>query len=319
MDTRIHVEKTGDRFTLHAPDHPDLARRAKEFGGRWSGGAWSFPAKNESAVRKFAQGLFGSDGGDGGAKVTLRVDLSLFGEGSIGHEGEAWLAGRMLARRPAFDQRVELGPGVKLVRGGFSVWGGSRQHPALETAYGTVLDVEGVPRTAAEYAAERNPITVAIVDGKKGAVVGPWSKTVTTKTSGPAKPAAAAKAAAPAKAAAAAKASAPAKAKPAAVKAKPVVKARPVAKAKAAPKPAKATKVAKKAKAAVKAVKAKVKSVAKAIAKAAKKAAKKGRKAVKKARAKAGAMAKAVKKGRKAAKAAAKAPARKAGKKRGRR
>ena len=180
MSNRIRIDKSGDRLTLQAPDHPHLASKAAQLGGRKQGGGWSFDAGEEKGVRKLARQLYGTDGTER-ETASLRVDLSLFGEGSLGEEGEAWLAGRRIARRAAFDGPVELGEGVKLVSGGFGVWGGSRAHPALDARYGTVVDIEGVPRGAADLAAERYPIAVGVVGRNGEAQVGPWSRTVVTR------------------------------------------------------------------------------------------------------------------------------------------
>jgi hypothetical protein len=180
MASRVRIERSGERVALIAPEHPQLGEKAAELGGRRQRDGWVFPARDEARVRKLARHLYGTDGTDR-STATMRVDLSLYGEGSLGHEGEAWLAGRLLARRPSFDQPVELGDGVRLVRGGFGVWGGSRNHPALDAEFATVVDVSDVPASAAEVAAERYPIAVAVVDKDGEAQVGIWSKVVTTR------------------------------------------------------------------------------------------------------------------------------------------
>jgi hypothetical protein len=197
--------------------------------------------------------------------VTLRLDLSLYGEGRAGKLGESWIAGRLVARRPDWDKPVELGKNVTLVRGGFRRWEGTAGKPALGSDYPTVVDIHGVPQAAAEKAEREFPIITRVVAPKGETIVGAWQRTQTdrrpgmgaraeAKMSGPApkaKPAAAAKPAAPAKPAAAPKAAAkPApKAKPApARKAKPAAKPKPRPKAKVKARPAPKPKARAKAK-----------------------------------------------------------------------
>src|SRR5438105_15379515 len=61
MPSRIHIEKSGDKVTLHAPEHPLLAERATELGGHPHGKAWQFPGRDEARVHKLARQLFGTD------------------------------------------------------------------------------------------------------------------------------------------------------------------------------------------------------------------------------------------------------------------
>jgi len=199
-------------------------------------------------------------------QVTLRLDLSLYGEGRAGKLGESWIAGRLVARRPDWDKPVELGKNVTLVRGGFRRWDGTHGSPALGSEYPTVVDIHGVPAAAAEKAAREFPIITRIVAAKGETTVGAWQRTQTERTPGlgvraraqmneglgrkasgtgavkstAAKaPPAKAKAAAPApKAKASAKPAPRPKAKPAAKPApKPKAKAKAKMKARPAPKP----------------------------------------------------------------------------------
>ncbi len=243
MAVRIEVEKSGSNVVLRGPDHPLLAERASAIGGRTKGREWAFPSAKEDQVRKLARELWGTDGNDR-QDTTLRLDLSLYGEGPMGRQGEAWLAGRLIARRRSFDAPVELGEGVRLVTGSFATWGGSPGRPALGARYGTVVDISSVPLSAAQQAEKQFPFEGKIVSGGE-AQVGAWSRTVTEKIPGPGSRADAkmgGSKAAPAKAAASSsKAAPPAKAAPAskpapAAKAAPPAKVAPAAKAAPAPK-----------------------------------------------------------------------------------
>ena len=255
MSVRIEVEKSGNNVVLRAPEHPQLAEKASALGGKVKGGAWTFSGAKESDVRGLAKDLWGTDGKSKDF-VTLRVELSLFGEGPLGRMGEAWLCGRLLARRRSHDAPVELGPDVKVVAGSFSTWGGSPGRPALGARYGTTVDVAGVPRGAAEAAEKEYPLEVKITNANSPAIVGAWSRPVTERRPGPIQHAeskfnaagtsmrsgggssASAKPAAPAaKPAPAAKAAPKAAAVPVAKSAKPPKAAKPVPK-KAAPKAA---------------------------------------------------------------------------------
>jgi hypothetical protein len=77
---------------------------------------------------------------------------------------ELYVAGRCVARRPARDAAVRLGPGVVVVRGGFCTTGGSAKRPALAPEDGTILEIRGVPRPAAEAERQRYPEAVTLVD-----------------------------------------------------------------------------------------------------------------------------------------------------------
>lgn len=307
MAVRIEVEKSGNNVALRAPEHPLLAQRAAALGGKSKGGAWTFSGSQENAVRALAKELWGTDGRD---KETsnLRVELSLYGEGPMGRQGEAWLCGRLVARRRRFDAPVELGPDVRLVTGSFSTWGGSPGRPALGARYQTIVDITGVPRSAA-LAAERDyPFEVKVLDNAGNATVGAWARTVTERIAGPL-------------ARAEAKMTGKQPAKPSAPAARPAAPARKVAAAPPPPPPPPppAARAKVKAQAAAKVVVATVKNVAakatKAVAKA-KKAAKKAAKAASKAAAGASqTAARAVAAAKKAARKTAKKVARKVAKK----
>ena len=183
MAVRIEVEKSGTNVVLRGPEHPLLAARAPALGGRAKGRDWTFPVAKEEQVRKLARELWGTDGKDR-ATATVRLDLSLYGEGPLGRQGEAWLAGRLIARRRSFDGPAELGEGVKLVAGGFSAWSGSPGRPALGARYGTIVDISDVPTSAAAQAEKQYPFEAKVVAGGE-ATVGAWSRTVTEKHPGP--------------------------------------------------------------------------------------------------------------------------------------
>jgi hypothetical protein len=250
MATRIEVEKSGTNVVLRAPEHPLLVERAASLGGRSSKSGWTFGANKEDQVRKLARELWGTDGRET-ERVAVRVDLSLYGEGPLGRFGEAWLCGRLVARRRTFDSPVELGEGVKLVSGSFSTWGGSPGRPALGARYGTVIDVADIPTSAGQRAEKEFPFEVKVIKNGE-AQVGAWARSITERIPGPLHRAeakmggkAAPKAAAPAAKASAAPAPAPPPARKSAPAPAPKAKApAPAPQAKAAPAPVKKKKAA---------------------------------------------------------------------------
>jgi hypothetical protein len=134
------------RTTLHADYHPALPDRAKAIGGRWNATqkAWVFDARDEDRVRALARLIYGTDGSEPAATVTVRLHL----DRKFGASGcEFWYAGRQILRRSGRDKPVRLGYGVILIKGGFPASGGSWRYPDIDPCAGTVLEVRDLPAT----------------------------------------------------------------------------------------------------------------------------------------------------------------------------
>jgi hypothetical protein len=152
---------------LVAPYHPDLPARAKALGGTWDPAkqAWYFDQRDTRRVADLALDLFGIDPlGPPAELVTVRVDLDQLQMSRYDSPPELYFAGRCVARRPARDAAVTLGPGVILIRGGFPAAGGTAKHPSLAATPGTVIEVRDIPRPAAEAERQRRPGAVTAVE-----------------------------------------------------------------------------------------------------------------------------------------------------------
>ncbi|MGH3987458.1 MAG: hypothetical protein ACRDTZ_09090 [Pseudonocardiaceae bacterium] len=141
----IKIDITPD-VTLTAPYHPDLPRKAHAAGGRFINGVWRFDPRDEARVRQITCAIFGTDGTPG-PTATVWVPLADFATHLRSQRGpEAlWLLGRRLVTRRGRDDRVELGPGVVVLTGGFPGSGGSVKNPTLDPEPDTMLEVRDVP------------------------------------------------------------------------------------------------------------------------------------------------------------------------------
>jgi len=156
----VKITVLDSKIEVKTPYHPDFPSAAKNLGGRpekengvWT---WYFDPRDEASVRDLCRDLFGTDGTDDPALVTLRVTL----EGERGQD--VWLAGRKIAWRPGRDSPVRLGHSVVLVGGRFSRTGGSAKYPALQDAGNdhVVLEVRDVPESLARREAEEPNVEI---------------------------------------------------------------------------------------------------------------------------------------------------------------
>ncbi|GAA2321802.1 hypothetical protein GCM10010149_88600 [Nonomuraea roseoviolacea subsp. roseoviolacea] len=139
----VSVKTVGKTLVVEVPYHPDFAPKAKDIGGKWQGGdIYHFDPRDEERVRALLQETFGTDGA-ATELVDVRFNISKY----VGFRrfDAIWLFGRQIVRRPGRDMRVQYGPGVVLVEGGFPGSGGSRANPDLDPKEGTVVEVRDIP------------------------------------------------------------------------------------------------------------------------------------------------------------------------------
>jgi hypothetical protein len=158
-EVRIRVE--GKEVHVTSPYNVSFINQARSLNGKWDRdqGEWVFDARDEGRVRKLCLWYYGTDGDTAGPLTTLHVSLD-----GCGYETDLELGGRVLARRPGRDYRVQLGEGVVLIAGGFPARGGSAKNPCVDPRPGTVLEVRDFPLALArKLAAARGKPAVKIV------------------------------------------------------------------------------------------------------------------------------------------------------------
>lgn len=150
----ISINHSGESIEVDSPYHSDFPASAKALGGRWTGSAWRFDARDESRVRELIARTYGVDPDTLTVidPVTVRVTV-----GSSRVSQTLWLAGREIATRRGRDIPVRLGHGVIITSGEFPRSGGSGRYPNLG-ASGITMEVRDVSRAAIEeYLKNPNP------------------------------------------------------------------------------------------------------------------------------------------------------------------
>lgn len=153
IDTRaihlpdVRVTRDAGSLRIRCPYHPDVVRHMRYLGGRWDPATKTWVCDQRDAHR-VARVLTETYGWTGSLPVEV-TDILLALSDDDGHElvgdNPLWAFGRMIAERRGRDDRVRLGSGVVLVRGGFRHSAGSRRYPELGPLPGTVLEVRDVP------------------------------------------------------------------------------------------------------------------------------------------------------------------------------
>ncbi|MGW8558149.1 hypothetical protein [Streptomyces tubercidicus] len=148
--TSVTITTDNGKTYVDSPYHPGWPEEARNLGGRWSGGVWSFDARDEERVKALARRIYGTDGTpDPAGTVTVRISVhDVRGEGD-GRPVTLYLYGREIATRYERDGRPRLGPGVILVEGGFDSSAGSHKYIQIGPKPGTVVEVRDMPRTVA--------------------------------------------------------------------------------------------------------------------------------------------------------------------------
>jgi hypothetical protein len=138
--TTIEITATDKQLTVDSPYHPDWPAQARQLGGKFAAGVWTFSARDEQRVRDLCREVYGTDGTPT-QTVTVTVPLRKWsGEQTV------WFAGRRIAHRPGRDQRVILGDDVVVAAGQLKSSGGSMKNPRLgDYDMDVVLEVRDVP------------------------------------------------------------------------------------------------------------------------------------------------------------------------------
>ena len=138
----IVVTELRNEVSVRTPYVKGWPDRAKQLGGRWDGKAWRFDSRDKSRVEELLGEFFGWVTEPSGETVTIRIPLA---EAKCEYEQELHVAGRLVARRPSRDSRVQLGTGVVVVEGRFSGMGGSHKNPALGDVDDVVVELRDFP------------------------------------------------------------------------------------------------------------------------------------------------------------------------------
>lgn len=132
------------RIKVMCPFHPAFPNRARLLGGTWMATQcfWHFDYRDEAKVRNMLRDIYGTDGTPT-EEVTVRLKLA---EWAGEDDGEVWVLGRRIVRRPSRDSAVRLGEGCVVVAGSFPSSGGSMKHPVLGRVNGVTIEVRDVPK-----------------------------------------------------------------------------------------------------------------------------------------------------------------------------
>lgn len=144
----------GGKLRVESHYHPDFVPKAKALGGRYTGDAWVFDARDETRVRSLLVDVYGTDGSEC-EMVTVRMPIQ-----NRYSRNEEWCCGRMVARRRYRDRAVELGDGVVVVSGGFPYRGGSVKSPDLDAKPDTIVEIRDVPLAIALREQEAGRVTI---------------------------------------------------------------------------------------------------------------------------------------------------------------
>jgi hypothetical protein len=140
----VQIEEREGKIRVRSPYHPAFVARARDLHGKWDSPCWVFDARDREHVEDSLRHVYGyADSGRAGELVTCRVHLDRF---EHHHEQSYYLLGRLLVKRPSRDSRIDLGPDVIAVEGGFPSSGGSVKNPRCQWREGTVLELKDVPR-----------------------------------------------------------------------------------------------------------------------------------------------------------------------------
>ncbi|MFD3889963.1 hypothetical protein [Streptomyces microflavus] len=145
----VTVTTANGKTTVESPYHPDWPSQARALGGKWSGGAWVFDARDDERVRELAREIYGTDGTpDVGGTVTVRIPVGNAQGEKGGRPATLYQYGRTIATRYGRDEEPRLGAGVVLISGGFGQ-GGSHNYIELGPLDDTVVEVRDMPRSVA--------------------------------------------------------------------------------------------------------------------------------------------------------------------------
>ena len=147
----IHVEVDDESVLLFAPYHPAIPPAARRIGGRWTGEAWRFDARDEMDARELARAVYGTDGDDNAEIVDVRFTIA---EPVRALRGGVYFAGRVIARASGRDSGAWLGDGVLQVDGESPLSCGSARRWETMLQPGT-YEIRDVPEPAIHTSEDR--------------------------------------------------------------------------------------------------------------------------------------------------------------------
>lgn len=156
------VKKDNGNIFVKSKYNTLFVKKARFLGGSWDreSSAWSFPDSRESLVKELLREIYGTEGEEEPAIVTVQIDMDLFYDTL---DSEIYLGGFPLASRRFRDADVKLAPWAYLVNGEFCPSGGSRNNPCVTWETGTVVKAD-VPAATYELEKGKEGITLCTVD-----------------------------------------------------------------------------------------------------------------------------------------------------------
>ena len=140
----VRVVLTDQSVLLYSPYHPETPPAARRLGGRWTGVAWRFDARDEASVRELARSVYGTDGDDNAPIVDALLTVT---EPVRTLRGGVYFGGRAIASATGRDSGAWLGDGVVQLAGSPPRSGGSSRRWETLLAPGS-YEVRDVPEPA---------------------------------------------------------------------------------------------------------------------------------------------------------------------------
>lgn len=164
----VEIRVTEEEVAVDSPYDRSFISEAKNIGGRWDAGrkVWKFDPRDEDRVRDICMEIYGEDGREPEATVSIRLSLKgWYAWSSVTLDNEIRIAGRKLAHRPSRDAKVRLSPNVIVVEGTFDSSGGSRKNPQIGAAKDVVLEIRDLQAsTVAKIKEEAGTKAVEVLD-----------------------------------------------------------------------------------------------------------------------------------------------------------
>jgi hypothetical protein len=148
--SKISISRTPTMISVRSPYNSRFVSLAKDLGGKFSSGLWSFDIRDEGRVLDLCRDVYGDDGTIADT-CTIRVNLGRYAK----TQGPIEVRGYPVARAFGRDSGAKLADGVVLLSGDFGSGGSVKNwHTASYSA--TVL-IRDFPRHAAEEYMEKPP------------------------------------------------------------------------------------------------------------------------------------------------------------------
>jgi hypothetical protein len=144
----IEVKRTKKKVKVVSDYNKTWVEKARQLGGKWSGGAWNFDIREEPAVRDACMEIFGCF--DEPVKDVVTVILRGDDRSQIwASKTSLSLFGKMIARGFGRDSGAKLGDGVSVRKGRIDT-GGSVKNWTVETKGEYEIVIRDVPRVLVE-------------------------------------------------------------------------------------------------------------------------------------------------------------------------